>query len=196
MLNDIFIYMCKAEMFNRKADSSKSKPDDILKVLNLKPGSKIADIGSGGGYFTLRFAEISGKGGAVFAVDTNKEYLDYIKEAAKQKNLENINYVLAQEEQLDIPDKAFDLMFFRNVYHHLEDRVEYMRSLKPKLKTSGRVAIIEYLPGKGTWLSFRRMFGHNVPKEKIAEELGLAGFNKIEEYNFLPEQSFTVYAAK
>jgi arsenite methyltransferase len=55
----------KAEMFNREASDPKNKPDDILNVLELQPGQKVADIGAGGGYFSLRFAEIVGKSGRV-----------------------------------------------------------------------------------------------------------------------------------
>ncbi len=62
-------------MFNRAASNPKNKPDEILKVLNLGQGQVVADIGAGGGYFSLRFAEIVGKKGRVFAVDTNQKFL-------------------------------------------------------------------------------------------------------------------------
>ena len=53
----------KAEMFNRKASDPKNKPDEILEVLALQKGQEIADIGAGGGYFSLRFAEVVGNDG-------------------------------------------------------------------------------------------------------------------------------------
>jgi len=45
----------KAKMFNKKASSQQNKPDQIIESMRLKSGQVIADIGSGGGYFTLRF---------------------------------------------------------------------------------------------------------------------------------------------
>lgn len=179
-------------MFNKKAASPKSKPDEILKALDLKSGQNVADIGSGGGYFSLRFAEAVGKQGQVFAVDTNKDYLDYIKTKASIKTLNNIKRVQISGDRIDLPDNFFDLIFFRNVYHHLKNRVEYMKTYKTKLKSNGRIAIIEYKPG-GSIFSFRRFFGHNVPKEKIIAELKEAGYHKAEEYNFLSEQSFIIF---
>lgn len=184
--------MSRAEMFNKKASSPKSKPDEILKTLNLKPGQKIADIGAGGGYFSFRFAKAVGKEGQVFSVDTNEDYLDLIKNKVLEKGLNNIKPVNISE-RFDLPDNYFDLIFFRNVYHHLENRVELMKNYRNKLKADGRLAIIEYKPG-GSIFSFRRLFGHNVPKEKIVAELEQAGYQKITEYDFLSEQSFTIFS--
>ena len=179
-------------MFNKKAASSKSKPDEILKALNLKPGQKVADIGSGGGYFSLRFAEAVRKDGKVFSVDTNEDYLNFIRANAAKQGLNNVKPVHTSGGKLDLPDNYFDLIFFRNVYHHLTDRVEYMKEYKTKLNSIGRIAIIEYKPG-GSIFSFRRLFGHNVPREKIISEMEQTGFEKIEEHDFLPEQSFTLF---
>ena len=183
--------MCRAEMFNKRAASPKSKPDEILKALDLRAGQKVADIGSGGGYYTLRFAAAVGAAGEVFAVDTKQAYLDFIRKAAAERSINNVKYILIGKDSL--PDAYLDLIFFRNVYHHLEERVALMKAYKPKLKPGGRIAIIEYLPGKGGFFSYRRLFGHHVPKEKIIAELEQAGYQKITEYDFLAEQSFTIF---
>ena len=179
-------------MFNKKASSKKSKPDEVLKALALKPGVKIADIGSGGGYFAFRFAEAAGPSGEVFCVDNKQEYLDHILSNASQKGLNNVKTALIAEKVPALPDKYFDLIFLRNVYHHLEERVELMKFYRDKLKPAGRLAIIEYRPG-GSLFSFRRMFGHNVPQDKIVSEMEQAGCKKAGEYGFLPEQSFTIF---
>lgn len=76
----------QAKMFNRKASDPKNKPDQILRILGLQPGQNVADIGAGGGYFSLRFAELIGKEGKVFAVDTNSKFLEFIKNSAREKN--------------------------------------------------------------------------------------------------------------
>jgi len=61
----------QAKMFNKKASNPKNKPDQILRAIALIPEQSIADIGAGGGYFSLRFAEIIGGEGKVYVVDTN-----------------------------------------------------------------------------------------------------------------------------
>ena len=182
----------KAEMFNRKASDPKNKPDQILEALALRPGQTVANIGAGGGYFSLRFANAVGRQGRVFAVDTDPGFLEFIKDNAKEKGLDNVETILATEDELPLPRGSLDLVFMRNVTHHLPNRVDYFRKLRDILKQEGRIAIIEYRSGDE--FSFHRMFRHFVPKEVIVAEMHNAGYQLKEEFDFLPEQSFTIFS--
>ncbi|MEA3255283.1 MAG: class I SAM-dependent methyltransferase [Candidatus Altiarchaeota archaeon] len=181
----------KALMFNRKASNPKSRPDEILNALALQPGQNIADIGAGGGYFTLRFADAVGGGGRVYAVDTNPEFLEFIRDNAKEKGLSNVETIHATGNTLNLPEKSSDLVFMRNVYHHLSNRTEYFRNLRGALKPGGKVVVIDY-KNQG-FFSFRRFFGHHTPKETIMDELNDAGYDLMQEHDILPEQHFLVY---
>ena len=183
----------KAEIFNRKASDPKNKPDEILEALALQQGQMVADIGAGGGYFSLRFAEAVGKNGRVFAVDTNPNFLEFIKNSAKEKGLNNIEVILAMEDNPTLPEQSMDLIFMRNVSHHLSNRVEYFKKLKDALKPEGRIAIIEYRASGGRF-SFHRKFGHYVPKETIIAEMKDAGYRLEKDLDFLPEQSFIIFS--
>ena len=184
----------KAEMFNKKASNPKSKPDQILEALALQPGQTIADIGSGGGYFSLRFAEDIERQGKVYAVDTNPEFLEFISSSAKEKGLGNIETILATENDLDLPERSLDLVFIRNVYHHLSNRVKYFRNLSGALKSEGEVVIIDYT-GSG-FFSFHRLSGHYTSKETIVGEMEKAGYELVQEYDILPKQYFLVFTLK
>ena len=61
-----------------------------MEKLSLKEGDIVADIGSGGGYYSLRFAEAVGKKGLVYAVDVEQKYLDYVIKKASGKQVNNI----------------------------------------------------------------------------------------------------------
>ena len=182
----------KAEMFNRKAADPKNKPDEILRVLGLGPGQSVADIGCGGGYFSLRFADLVGGEGRVYAVDTREEFLQFCADTARERGLHNIVTVLATEGSLPIPEGSLDLVFIRNAYHHLENRVDYFRNLKRLLKPEGTLAIVEYR--RGRFFSFHRIFGHYVPQESIVEEMVEAGYRLKGRFDFLVEQSFTLFS--
>ncbi len=184
----------KAQLFNRKAASAKSKPDEVMGALGLKPGQSVADIGSGGGYFTLRFAEAVGQAGKVYAADTNCELLDFVGSSAREAGLGNVKTILISGD-LALPEKI-DLVFMRNLYHHLSDRVEYFRRLKDFLKPDGKLAVIEYLPGTGGRFSFRRLFGHSTPKRTIITEVEAAGYTLAADHGFLSEQSFLIFSPK
>jgi len=184
----------KAEMFNRKASDPKNKPDQIVEELALQLGHNIADIGAGGGYFSLRFAEAVVNEGKVYAIDTNPDFLEFISDCTKEKGLNNVKTILATENRLDLPKKSLDLVFMRNVTHHLAERVDYFRNLIDFLKPKGKIAIIEYK--KGSLFSFHRIFGHYVPQEIIIKEMEEAGYQLEKEFDFLPEQSFTIFSLK
>ncbi len=181
----------KAKMFNKKASDSKSKPDQIVSAIGLKPGQTIADIGTGGGYFSLRFAGIVGEKGKVYAIDTNPKFLEFVKNTAEEKGLNNITTVLAKGGKLNLPEQSLDFIFMRNITHHIPNRIEYFKNLKGFLKFDGRIVITEYKKGK--LFTFRGMFGHYVPKEIIIQEMKDAGCSLEKEFDFLPEQHFTIY---
>ncbi len=166
----------------------------MVKNLELRLGQKVADIGVGGGYFTLRFAEIVGADGRVFAVDTDQNFLDFVKKSAEEKGLVNVETVLAAKDTAPLPEKSVDLIFMRNVCHHLANRPEYFKKLKTALKPEGRIAIIDYRKAKG--VSFHKMCGHYVPKEKIIKEMEEAEYQLEKDLAFLPEQSFTIFRVK
>jgi ubiquinone/menaquinone biosynthesis C-methylase UbiE len=182
----------KAKMFNRKASRKQSRADEILKTLNIQPGQTIADIGSGGGFFTFLFSHLAGDKGTVYAIDTNEDFLEYINRQAAENGLTNIKTVLTTEESILIPHHSVDLVFIRNVYHHLQNRVQYFTQVKQLLSPSARVSIIEY-SRRGSIFSFHRRCGHNVPQEIIVEELNKAGYTVSASFDFLPVQSFTIF---
>lgn len=179
-------------MFNKKASRKRSKADKILKTLSIQPGQTIADIGSGGGFFTFLFSQLVGDKGRIYAIDTNKDFLEFITKQIAEQELTNITTVLATEHSIPLPSDSVDLIFVRNVYHHLQNRVQYFTKVKKLLSSQGRVAIIEYSL-KGSFLSFHRRCNHNVPQEIIIEEMRTAEFQVSESFNFLPVQSFIIF---
>jgi len=193
-LNKLDVRNFRAKMFNRRASDSKNRPDQILETLALRPGQKIADIGAGGGYFSLRFAEAVGSEGKVYAIDTDEESLNFLASEAEERVLDNIETVLVTEDSLPLPEKNLDLVFMRNAYHHLTDRVRYLTKLACLLKPCGRVAIVEYR--RAPPFSFRGLFKHYVPLELIVDEMEEAGYRIDGVFGFLPEQSFTVFSVR
>jgi len=181
----------RAKVFNKKAVDPENKPDKIIEVIGLKPGQTIADIGAGGGYFLLRFAEIVGDKGKAYAVDTNPRFLQFIKSKGEENGLNNIVTILTKDKP-DLPEDGLDFIFMRNVTHHILNRVEYFRNLKRFLKPYGKIIIIDYKKGK--FFTFRGLFRHYVPKETLIQEMEEAGLKLEKVFDFLPEQHFTIYS--
>jgi SAM-dependent methyltransferase len=134
-----------------------------LKTLALQQGQKIADIGAGGGHFSLRFAEAVGKQGVVYAIDTDSGKIDFVRRSVAEKRLGNVHVVLAGKESVTLPEKI-DLVFLHNVYHHIPNRVKHFAKLRESLKPDGRIAIVEH--NRSGRFSFHRIFEHSVTREK------------------------------
>jgi ubiquinone/menaquinone biosynthesis C-methylase UbiE len=182
----------QAERFNKKASDPKNKPDHIIKIVSLKQGQSIADIGAGGGYFSLRFAEIVGEKGRVYAVDTNEKFMEFIIKTARKKRLNNLYSILTTEDKLDITEKSLDVIVMRNVTHHLSNRTQYFIKLKRFLKPDGKIIIIDYKPSQS--ISFPGIFGHHVAKDTIIQEMKDAGYVLEQAFGFLTKQHFTLYS--
>jgi len=182
-------YMLK--MFNQRAGSEQSRPDEILSHLDIRSGESIADVGSGGGYFTYRFAEEVGVEGHVYAVDVNAKNLGFIREEAKKRGINGqLTLVLAEEGSTSLLDKSVDLVFSRNAFHHIENPVGYFRKLKKALRPGATVVIIDNKKEKG----FMSRLGHSSTEEEIVRSLEKAGYRLEHSFGFLDKQWFFVFS--
>ena len=182
------------KILNKEASSAKSKPVEIIASLNIREGDIIADIGSGGGYFTLAFAGRAGKTGRVYAVDVKPKYLDFIQRKAAQEGYDNVISVLGAGGEMKLPEAGLDLVFARNVFHHLPEPGDYFRNLKKYLKPDGKVAIIDHKPKRG--FGFVALFKHHTPGEAVVQEMEKAGYRFVKSFNFLPDQTFNLFGMK
>jgi len=166
------------------------KPDEVVAALELRPGDRVADLGAGGGYFTFRLAEAVGPEGRVLAVDVDDGLLAYLAERAREEGRTNVEPVRAAYDDARIPAPGADLVFTCNTYHHLEDRSAYFARLRSSLRPGGRVAIVDFTPG-------RAPFGaHGTDPDTIVRELGDAGYALVARHDFLETQSFLVFAPR
>jgi arsenite methyltransferase len=178
-----------AEHFNNLASNKESQPERVIECLRLKQGDTAADIGCGGGYFSIAMARKVGNKGKVYAVDIDKEMLMYTDELIRKEGLTNITTILATESGTGISDKCIDLIFMRNVFHDLKNDIAYFVKLRSLLKDGGRIAIIDYRPGN----FIRRLFGHYIDEDEIVSIMNSAGYDVAERYTYLDDQSYNIF---
>lgn len=163
------------------------QPERVVADLGLAPGARVADLGSGGGYFTFRLAGAVGPAGRVYAVDVDAGMTEHVAGEAAERGLANVATVLAATDDPKLPERV-DLVFNCNTYHHLESRVAYFQTVRERyLAPGGRVAIVEFKPEK---------FSHSTARETIDEEMSAAGFRLVKDFDYLERQHFLVYAAE
>jgi len=180
-----------ARLLNFEAARPAKGADEILSRLGLRAGMAVADVGAGGGYFTFLFSRAVGEKGAVYAVETKPDFLDFIQKQAGKMGLGNIRTVPGGKEALSLPEAGIDLAFLRNVFHHLADPIPFLEGLKGFLKPTGKIAIIDHGPGSRG--GFVRAFRHFTPEEDIIRAAEKAGYRLVEKYHCLPGQSFLVF---
>ena len=176
-----------AQEFDDPKRDAWQKPHEVIQALALKPDAVIADIGSGTGYFSVRFAHMVPKG-RVYGVDTEPDMVKYLADRAKRDGLKNLIPVTGAPDDPRLPDKV-DLIVMVDVFHHIENRDSYFRRLHDSLKPGGRIAIIDF-----------RMDSRDGPPKSarstpdaIKAELNRAGYSLVQEHAFLPNQYFLIF---
>ncbi|HEX5148646.1 MAG TPA: methyltransferase domain-containing protein [Candidatus Limnocylindrales bacterium] len=164
------------------------RPEQIIGALELKPGEVVADLGAGGGYFTVRLAHAVGPTGIVYAVDTDADMLFSVDEVARYAGLANVRPTHAEPDGPDLPEPV-DLFFLCNAYHHIPDQRHYFERLSQQLAPAGRVAIVESLADG--WMA--RLFGHATAPERIRRDMEAAGYRLHADYPLLDGQSYQVF---
>lgn len=168
------------------------QPGAVIEALELGPGDSIADLGSGTGYFTFRFADAVGEEGQVYAVDVDEALLKSLEKRAAKEGYANMATVLAEYEDPLIPEPV-DIIFTSNTFHHFQERPTYFDNAKQYLAEGGRIAIIDLRMEDKGWLG-RTLDPHAIDGEVIKADMAAAGYTLVEEHDFLKKQHFMVFA--
>lgn len=165
-------------------------PSRVIAELDLRPGQAVADLGSGPGYFTMLLAQAVGPEGRVIALDVDGDSLSELEARAGARNLKNIQTVRVRGTDPGLPPRAFDLIFICNTYYLLKHPVKYFADLRNHLAPRGRIAVLEFRPDDWRF----RWFGNATPGPIIVEELRQAGYRVEKNFDFLPRQTFVIFA--
>src|SRR5580693_4061366 len=99
-----------------------------LERLGLGPGWRCADVGAGGGDVTVALAEMVGRDGRIYAVDSDPLRRDEVAAAAAAAGTAQVLAVTQSAEDLTLPE-AVDLAFCRFLLLHVVDPVRVLRQM-------------------------------------------------------------------
>lgn len=119
----------------------------LQNVLGMTFGSVVADLGAGGGLFSLTAARIVGDQGQVYAVDIIKNTLSEIESKARMAGLYNIKTVWSNLEIVGatkIPDGSLDFAMIVNVLFQSKKHMEVMSEATRLLKPNGKLLIVDW----------------------------------------------------
>ncbi|MEO0011649.1 MAG: hypothetical protein RLZZ535_38 [Cyanobacteriota bacterium] len=176
----------------RESRAESEKPDLTVQNLNLKPDDVVADIGAGSGYFSFRMAQQVPEG-KVYAVDIQPEMLEAIALLKKDQQITNVETVLGQENNPNLPSESIDLALMVDAYHEFAYPREMMEAIVQALKPGGRVVLLEYRK-ENPMIMIKSL--HKMTQKQVKKELQAVGLKWQETKEFLPEQHFLVFSRK
>lgn len=174
---DVSQWLGRFEIESREVYAARN---EVLKILEIRPGMSVADIGAGTGFYSRLFAEATGPTGNVFAVDIAAKFLEHIDQQAREEQVVNITTVLCSEKSVRLPPDSVEGVFICDTYHHFEYPESTLRSLLRAIKPGGQLVLIDFerIPG----VSSEWTLGHvRAGKAEFRQEIEAAGFKFLEE---------------
>jgi ubiquinone/menaquinone biosynthesis C-methylase UbiE len=147
----------------------------VMDLLGLKPGKVVADIGAGGGWFTVRAARRVAPGGKVIAEDINPKAVDAIRARAIKENLLNIEPFLGTPDNPMLPPDSLDAALMLKVYHEIAHPQLVLANLRAAMKPHAKFGIIDR-NGNGA--------DHGLNESILRAEVERAGFKQVGHYDF------------
>ena len=164
------------------------RPDQVMDTLLIAEGSVVADLGAGGGWFTMRLASRVGPNGIVYAEDVQPQMIEAITRRTGRAMLRNVRTVLGTSLDPRLPAPV-DAVLIVDTYHEMEQPVVMLGNVARSLKPAGRIGIIEFK--KDGWGPGPPM-DERMDPERILRDAEAAGLRLLSHETFLRYQYMLV----
>ena len=153
------------------ARDSHGEAERVLNRLGVKPGMRVADVGAGDGYYTVRLAKRLGPGGTIYAEDVIQSHLDLLAARLAREHIAGVTLVHGTPSDPRLPPQSIDLALLAHMYHEIEQPYEFVYRLHGALAQSGRVAIID---------NDKPTDKHGTPPALLRCELAAVGYREVD----------------
>jgi SAM-dependent methyltransferase len=143
----------------------------VLDRLGVRAGMRVADIGAGDGYYTVRLARRLGRGATIYAEDVQAEYLERLRARLARERIEGVTLVHGAPRDPKLPAGGVDVAILAHVYHEIENPYEFLYRLHAALAPGARVAIID---------NDKPTQEHGTPPALLRCELAAVGYREVD----------------
>lgn len=172
------------EVFARQARRA-ALVEEWMDALRLQPGARVLDIGAGPGYVSLVLADRVGPEGLVYAVDRSADALAYLERLQRDRDVPQIQRVVADVTTLDLgtlhPDSALVTM----VLHHTDDPPGILSNVARLLPSGALTVVAEFHPEGPCEVGPPQ--AERVPPEQVRAWCESAGFEVLTYRRQTPE---------
>jgi SAM-dependent methyltransferase len=145
--------------------------DRVMDRLGIKPGVRMADVGAGTGYYTVRLARRLGPGAVIYAQDVEARYLRGLENRLVAEGIGGVTLVLGAPRDPKLPRGFVDVALLSHMYHEIENPFEFLYRLRPALAPGARVAIID---------NDKPTQDHGTPPALLRCELAAVGYREVD----------------
>jgi len=145
----------------------------VARLLGLKSGMTVADIGAGSGYHTVRLARMLGPSGLVVAQDVSRRYLTDLGRRLDQLQLQNVKIALGEPHDPRLPSGSLDAAILVHMYHEIAEPYALLYNLAPAMKPEAKVGIVDLN---------RPILQHGTPPDLLRCELAAVGYREVAFY--------------
>ena len=162
------------------------RPEQNIALLGLQEGMKVADLGSGTGFYAFAASKKVGNNGRVYAIEVQKDFLKKIENEIKEFNISNMECIWGDIEKNNgtkLASGSMDAVIISNVLFQAEDRLGLIDEAKRILKKGGKVLFVDLampLGGKD------KRTHYIIPPAEAEELFSKRGFSVVEKISTLP----------
>lgn len=155
---------------DEKERDAAGEPGQLVRLLGIKSGMTVADIGAGSGYYVVRLSPIVGPRGRVIAEDVVPEYLQGLRKRVRDAGLQNVVVSRGEPHDPRLPADSLDIAILVHMYHEIAQPYGLLYNLVPALKPDARVGILD---------AFGPTAQHGTPPDLLRCELAAVGYRQI-----------------
>ena len=158
------------EFSSEDARDERGEAESVMRLAEISPGMRVADIGAGEGYYTVRLAEKVGAQGRVLAQDIDRAVLDRLGARVVRERLDNVSIKLGAPDDPKLPENSFDRIFLVHMYHEVQEPYAFLWHMWPSLKPGGQVIVVD---------RDQPTDQHGIPQLLLSCELEASGFRLV-----------------
>jgi ubiquinone/menaquinone biosynthesis C-methylase UbiE len=162
---------------NEDTRESQGEFATVSRLADVRPRMSVADIGAGGGYYTVRLSPLVGPKGRVLAEDIVPETIRTLGQRIQRERLDNVAIRLGQPNNPQLPPGSFDRVFMIHMYHEIARPSEFLWNLRAALKPDGRVIVVD---------ADRPTDRHGTPQRLLVCEFNALGYG-LTRFERLPD---------
>jgi SAM-dependent methyltransferase len=155
---------------DEKERDDADEPGQLARLIGIKSGMTIADIGAGSGYYVVRLSPIVGAHGRIIAEDVVPDYLRSLRKRVRDLGLQNVAVGRGEPHDPRLPADSIDIAILVHMYHEIAQPYALLYNLIPALKADARVGIVD---------AFAPISKHGTPPSLLRCELAAVGYHEI-----------------